>query len=131
MQQHNGRPPVWSYPGKLYAAQDEMRRPDGAARMEQRSDLLAAWVDATEIRPFVSVAAVTGPGEIAELGLSTMLTGDDVFEMKGLERREPVREVAVFAALAGAFANLLAPGFVHLTRALPASDARPSAVVWQ
>ena len=59
---------------------------------------MAAWVDATEIRSFVSVAAVTGPGKIAEFGLSTVLTGHDVFEVKGLERREPIREAAVFAA---------------------------------
>ena len=52
---------------------------------------MAVWVYATQIRPFVSVAAVTCPGEIAEFGISAMLTGHDVFEMKGLERREPVR----------------------------------------
>jgi len=100
--------------------------------MEQRSDLLAAWVDATEIRPFVSVAAVTCPGEIAELGLSTMLTSDDVFEMKGLKGREPVWEVAVFAAPTSALANLLTQGGVaHLTRARTASGAPLSGVTWQ
>jgi hypothetical protein len=93
---------------------------------------MAAWVDATEIRPFVSVAAVTCPGEIAEFGLSAMLTGHDVFEMKGLERREPVREVTVFAAPTSALSSLLTQGGVaHLTRARTASGAPLSGVTWQ
>lgn len=75
---------------------------------------------------------MTGPGEVAEFGLSTMLTGHDVFEMKWLERREPVREVAVFAAPSSTLANLLTQGGVaHLTRARTASGARLSGVAWQ
>ena len=93
---------------------------------------MAVRVYATEIRSLVSVAAVTCPGEIAEFGLSSMLTCHDVFEMKGLERREPVWEVAVFAAPSGTLANLLTQGGVaHLTRARTASGAPLSGVMWQ
>jgi hypothetical protein len=97
-----------------------MRRPDGATRWNKGVISWLFGVYATEIRPFVSVAAVTCPGEIAEFGLSSMLTRHDVFEMKGLERREPVRKVAVFAAPSGTLANLLTQGGVVHT--LPARE---------
>lgn len=93
--------------------------------MEQGSDLPCTRIDAAEIRPFVSVAAMACPSEIVEHGLSAMLAGNDVFEMKGFEWREPVREVAVFTAQASTLANLQTEGgLAHLTRARTASGAR-------
>ena len=63
-----------------------MRRPDRAARVEQRSDLLSGGVDASEIRAFMAIAAMASPSEILKNGLAAMLTGNDVLEVEGLQR---------------------------------------------
>lgn len=76
--------------------------------MEEGSNLPCGGVDAAKIRPLVPIAAVTGPSEIIQRGFPAVLVGDDMLEVKGFERRKPVREVTVFAAPAGPLANLLA-----------------------
>ncbi len=100
--------------------------------MKQQNDLLGVRIDASEVRAFVTVTAMTGPGEVLEDGLAAMLAGDDVLEVEWLKRRRPIRQVAVLAAPARALANLLTNRLAHLlSRARPASAARPSGARWR
>lgn len=99
--------------------------------MEQRSEFARAGIDPGEIGSLVAVTSMARPREVVEVRLTTMLAGDDMLQMERLERRQPIWEVAVFAAPSSALTNLLAQRFGHLIRARTAAGARPLGVVWQ
>ena len=99
--------------------------------MKQQNNFLGVGVDAGEVRAFMAVAAMTGPCEVLEDGFAAMLAGDDVLEVERFERRCPIRQVTVLAAPARTLANLLANRLAHLSRARPASVARPSVARWR
>lgn len=48
------------------------------------------------------------PCQVRENGLTTVLAGDDMLEMEGLQRWPPVRQMAIFAALFSPLSSFLA-----------------------
>lgn len=103
-----------------------MRSPNCAPWMKQWHDFLGVGISTGEIGAFVTVAAVACLSKIFEERLSSMLTSKDVLEMEGLERRQVVRQVAVFAAPARTLADLLSKCLAHLIRGRIGSAAQPS-----
>lgn len=90
----------------------EMPRPAVSSRVEQAGELSCLRVNAGKVGAFVEVAAETGIGKIAEFVSTTMLFGDDMFNLK---RREDmgIRKLAVFASSSRALADLFLDSFVH------------------
>jgi hypothetical protein len=99
--------------------------------MEQRSDLARAVIDSREIRSLLAIAAVASPGEIVKFRGTTMLTCNDMLEVERFEWRQPIWEVTVLAAPAGAVADLLAESLGHFIRARTVAGAPPSGAMWQ
>ncbi len=99
--------------------------------MKQRNDLFRDGIDSGEIWPFVTVAAMTRPSKIVEHRLAPVLTGDNVFKVKGFKRWQPIREAAILTTSAGALTDLLTQRVAHFIRARPAFGARPSGGVSQ
>ena len=99
--------------------------------MKERDDLIRDGIDSREIWAFVTVAAMTRPGEIVEHRLAPVLAGNYVLKVEGFQRRQRIGEAAILTTPAGAVTDLLAQRFAHLIRARPAFGARPSGVVSQ
>jgi hypothetical protein len=115
----------------LDAAQRKMRRPYVSPWMKQKCDLASGGIDSGEVGSLVAIASMACPPEILEVCLTAMLSGDDVLEVEGFERRQPVRQVTVFTAPSRALANLLTQRLGHLIRARIAAGARPLAAARQ
>ena len=66
--------------------------------MEEWNHGLSIWIDATEVRPLLQVAAMAGPGNIVWIGLAPMLARRNVFQMKRLQGWTPIGQVTVLTA---------------------------------
>lgn len=80
--------------------------------IEQAGELSCLEVNAGKVWSFVEIAAEASISKISEFVSTTMLFGDDVFNLK---RREDmgIRKVAVLALFCRALADLFLDGFVH------------------
>src|SRR5436190_21170234 len=85
------------------------------AWMEQRNDRSSVGVHTTQIGALVAIAAVTRPRQILGSCRPTMLSRNNVFEVKRFERWKPVREVTVFTSPTGPLANGSAKRFAHFS----------------
>ena len=85
----------------------EMIIPRVLSRIEQTHGEICVWVEAEEVGAFVQIAAHAGKGEILFDGLSAMLSGDDVFDMKRRVDFVLHAETAIFTAASSPFPHLL------------------------
>lgn len=105
----------------------EMSRPLVPPRMKEPHKFLGDRIDACQVRPLVEVVLVTGQGQIAWRIRTTMLTGNDVFDVEGEERVIVLMELAVFAALPRALPDQFSRGSVHHEEA----RSRARALAWR
>lgn len=61
----------------------------------------------------MSVAAVTGQGEVREIVMTTMLAGNDMLDVKGRKREVLLLEPTIFTAVSGAAPDEVADCGVH------------------
>ena len=57
---------------------DKMIGPHLPARVEQRNHLTAVWINTSQIRSLMDIAAVTGKGQIGQVVAAAMLLRDDM-----------------------------------------------------
>jgi hypothetical protein len=79
----------------------EMPRPTLPPRMKKARNPSSPRIDPGQVRTFVMIAHETRKREIAGNGLSSVLAGHDVFDLKG-KLIEHLRHLAVFAAIPSA-----------------------------
>jgi len=75
------------------------------SRMKQRNKFSAIRIERRDVWPFMQIAEATGDGQIIRLCLTTMLPGDDMFDVKKRELGRGLRQSAVFANAAGSNLN--------------------------
>ena len=68
--------------------------------MKQQDNVTAQRIEATQIRPLAQIAAVTGQCQILRLVGSSMLSGDNMFDVMG-EFAVMLAQQTIFAAIAG------------------------------
>ncbi len=75
----------------------EMICPTVAAWMKQRHKLPGLGIEAGDVGSLVEIAEAARQGQVVRLGRATMLTGNDVFDVKTDETGSRLRQSAVFA----------------------------------
>ena len=53
--------------------------------VKERHHLICVGIDAGEIRSFIEITMVTSQGQILELIITSMLAGNDVFDVKNMK----------------------------------------------
>src|SRR5262249_52359567 len=109
----------------LDAIETEMFVPGIAARVKEQHDVARQRIDAREIRPLVGVASPARPGQIALVVVVEMLLRDDMLDMERQEQRGWLRQLAVFAAVAGAAADKFTNLRVHFRSRAGLDSAGP------
>jgi hypothetical protein len=82
----------------------EVKRPAVPSRMKEPHQLLRDRIDTRDVRALGRIAIKAGKGQVALNRLAAVLHGDDVVNLKG-DGTGRLRQVAVFAAVPGTFAN--------------------------
>lgn len=118
LQERDRRSASGGAPHQLHAAQLEVPTPSVPTWVEQRDHLPRLGIYAAEIGALVVITSMACPCKVLENSLTAVLAGDDVLEMEGLERWPPVRQMAIFAALASPLSSFLAWRRAHLIRAV-------------
>jgi hypothetical protein len=95
----------WPLPAK-------MSRPAITTRMEQANDFISVRIPTRQIRAFVGIAVIAGPGQIQFNGWTTVLCSNDVVDLER-QKAEALGKVAVFAAAARAVPNELTQVLTH------------------
>ena len=98
------------------------------SRMEQASYLAGFWIEAGKVHAFVQIAVVASEREIIRRIFSSMLTGNDVLDMKG-QRLLVLPQLAIFAGVFCASPDELTQPVVHQAAFARASALR--ALAWR
>jgi len=67
--------------------------------MEQARDIIRVGIHARQVRALVQVALVTSPGQVGQIIGAAVLTGLDVFGVKGMIRIVALGQMAILAAI--------------------------------
>ena len=81
--------------------------------VKQANSLRRIRVNAGEVCAFAEVAALASPSEVCRVVRATVLFGDDVVEVKRLERQMVFVQLAVLATTARVMADKLAQARGH------------------
>ena len=95
--------------------------------MEEPREFVGDRINACQVRSLVEVVLVTGQGQITWRIRTSVLTGDDVFDVEGEERIIVLMELAVFAALLRALPDQISRRCVHHEEA----RSRARALAWR
>jgi hypothetical protein len=71
------------------------------AWIEQHDDSAGDEVAPAQVARFCEIAFMTGPGEVPQLVRAVMLSGKDVFDMKGEEGQVGFMQSAILATPSG------------------------------
>lgn len=104
----------------------EMPGPLVPPRVKEPGKFLADRVDAGQVRSLVQVVLVTGKGQVAWRIRTSVLTGDDVFDVECEERIIALMELAVFATLPRAPSDQVPRCCIHHEEA----RSRARALAW-
>ena len=104
VQQRCGRARHWGQRKDSPAVRAEVPRPLVSSRIEERYDMLRLGVQRSDIGSLEPVALNACQGKVFEVGLPTVLSGDNVVGLVSKERAD-LGHPAVFAATPGPFTN--------------------------
>jgi hypothetical protein len=82
--------------------------------IEERNNTTRFSINSGQVRALMKIAMIAGQSEIVGIVLSTMLTGNDVLDVKGEHRESGRRQVAILTTIAGALADQRSQSTVHL-----------------
>src|SRR5437763_1284238 len=99
LQQVNGRSACRRAADEDRSMPAEVARPFHSAWMEERHEPSRDRIDGRQVSALVEIAPATGQGQIGGGRRTAMLAGDDVLELKWLDKRVCLRQTAVLTTV--------------------------------
>ena len=99
--------------------------------MEQRNNPLGVRVDARQIRPFVSVASITGKRQARGIAGAAVLFRHDMFQVERNEGSGGLRQPAVLTGVLGPAADQIASALLQFKQPAAKESAGPSPALWK
>jgi hypothetical protein len=118
----------WSQANDLAVLVKKMFVPIVQARMKRTGELVGSRVEASQIGPFLEVALVTGQRKVLRNVTASMLSGDDMFDVKG-QRLLLLPQAAILAPARGTLPDKLTKPWLH--QMAPASTSTRRALAWR
>lgn len=109
----DGRTPSFGSPNYYTADVSEMIRPPVAPRMKEQGHATGRRINPRKVWTLVSIAKVAGQREVFRRITTTVLTRDNMLDVKPDTRSKPLRNAAILALLPGAAPDEVARGGIH------------------